>query len=185
MASQSTSGNIISNRYASALYDLASESTSVDQVLNDLGSLQYFTQQNKDLKLLIKSPLISSNDKLIIFEKILSKINAHKLTNTFLKVVSNNKRFSNLPSIIKKFISINSEKRGDILADVTSAENLTDEQKKGINEKLKLILGEKLSLNFAVDKNIIGGLIIKVGSKMIDTSLVSKINKLKISMKGA
>lgn len=185
MASHSNSGDIVSNRYATALYDLASESKSVDQVLNDFANIQNYTEQNKDLKLLIKSPLISSNDKLIIFEKIFATINANKLTNKFLKVISNNKRFSSLPSIIKKFISINSEKRGDILADVTSAEKLTDEQKKGINEKLKLILGEKLSLNFAVDKNIIGGLIIKVGSKMIDTSLISKINKLKISMKGA
>ncbi len=118
-------------------------------------------------------------------EKILSKQLANKLTTTFLKVISNNKRFVHLSSIISQFININAQKRGKILADVTSADKLSDKQKNEINDQLKSILGEKLSLNFKVDKKIIGGLIVKVGSKMIDSSLASKINKLKIAMKGA
>ena len=80
---------------------------------------------------------------------------------------------------------INSKKRGDVLADIISANELNDEQKNNIISQLKNLLGDKLSLNFDVDKKIIGGLIVKVGSKMIDTSLANKINKLKIAMKGA
>ena len=76
-------------------------------------------------------------------------------------------------------------KEEDVLADVTSADDLSEEQRINIKDQLKNILGDKLSLNFKVDKKIIGGLIIKVGSKMIDTSLANKINKLKIAMKGA
>ena len=72
-----------------------------------------------------------------------------------------------------------------MLADITSAEELNDEQRKNIKEQLKNTLGEKLSLKFIIDKKIIGGLVVKVGSKMIDTSLANKINKLKIAMKGA
>ena len=107
------------------------------------------------------------------------------ITNTFIKVIEKNKRFSNLASIITQFININSQKRGDVIADITSADELNDDQKNNITNQLKSILGDKLSLSFDVDKNIMGGLIVKVGSKMIDTSLANKINKLKIAMKGA
>ena len=185
MTSQLSSGDLISDRYASALYDLSAEKNIVDFVLDDLIFLQKCIQENKDLKLLVKSPLIISSDKLNIFEKILSKKKSDELTNTFLKVISSNKRFAKLSSIITQFININSQKRGDILADITSAEELSDSQKIEIKEQLKSILGNKLSLNFNVDRKIIGGLIVKVGSKMVDSSLATKINKLNIAMREA
>jgi len=185
MVSQLASGDLISDRYASALYELVVEKKLVDAVLGDLENLKKILLDNKELSLVIKSPLISSPDKLNIFESLLKKINANELTNTFIKVIEKNKRFSNLTSIIVQFININSQKRGNILADITSADELKDDQKNNITNQLKTILGDKLSLSFDVDKNIMGGLIVKVGSKMIDTSLANKINKLKIAMKGA
>ena len=185
MASQLASGDLVSDRYASALYDLAAEKKLVDDVLGDLSNLKNILKDNKELSLVVKSPLITSIDKLNIFESLLKKINANELTSTFIKVIEQNKRFSNLASIITQFININSKKRGDVLADVTSADELNDDQKNNITNQLKSILGDKLSLSFDVDKNIMGGLIVKVGSKMIDTSLANKINKLKIAMKGA
>jgi F-type H+-transporting ATPase subunit delta len=185
MTSQLASGDLISDRYASALYDLANENKVVDSVIENLNFLKDIISENKELKLVVKSPLITSNDKLEIILKLASEKNFNQLSITFLKVISNNKRFSSLPSIILQFIKINAQKRGDILADVTSADDLSDQQQEDIKEQLRTILGEKLSLNFKVDKNIIGGLIVKVGSKMIDTSLANKINKLNIAMKGA
>jgi len=185
MASQLASGDLVSDRYASALYDLAAEKKLVDPVLDDLSNLKNILKDNKELSLVVKSPLITSIDKLNIFESLLKKINANELTSTFLKVIEKNKRFSNLASIITQFMNINSQKRGDVLADITSADELNDDQKNNITNQLKSILGDKLSLSFDVDKNIMGGLIVKVGSKMIDTSLANKINKLKIAMKGA
>ena len=185
MASKLASGDLIADRYASALYDLAVDIKSVDSVLADLTLLQTMLNDQKDLNLVIKSPLIASTDKLNILEKLLLNIKANKLTLTFLKVLEQNKRFSNLYSIISQFININTYNRGYVLADITSAEELNDEQRKNITEQLKNTLGKKLSLNFIVDKKIIGGLVVKVGSKMIDTSLANKINKLKIVMKGA
>ena len=185
MASKLASGDLIADRYASALYDLAADSKSVDPVLADLTLLQTMLNDHKDLHLVTKSPLIASTDKLDILEKLLLNIKANKLTLTFLKVLEQNKRFSNLYSIISQFININAYNRGDVLADITSAEELNDEQRKNIKEQLKNTLGKKLSLKFIVDKKIIGGLVVKVGSKMIDTSLANKINKLKIAMKGA
>ena len=185
MASQLASGDLVSDRYASALYDLAAEKKLVDPVLEDLSNLKNILKDNKELSLVVKSPLITSIDKLNIFESLLKKINANELTSTFLKVIEKNKRFYNLASIITQFMNINSQKRGDVLADITSADELNDDQKNNITNQLKSILGDKLSLSFDVDKNIMGGLIVKVGSKMIDTSLANKINKLKIAMKGA
>ena len=185
MASQLASGNLISDRYASAIYDLAIEKKAVDLVSKDLEALKKIIQGNKELNLLVKSPLISSNDKLEILLKLIKKQPTNKLTNTFLKVISKNKRFASLTSIILQFININAQKRGDVLADITSADELSDKQKDDIKGHLRTILGDKLSLDFKVDKKIIGGLIVKVGSKMIDASLVSKIDKLKIAMKGA
>ena len=185
MASQLASGDLVSDRYASALYDLAAEKKLVDPVVEDLSNLKNILKDNKELSLVVKSPLITSIDKLNIFESLLKKINANELTSTFLKVIEKNKRFSNLASIITQFMNINSQKRGDVLADITSAGELNDDQKNNITNQLKSILGDKLSLSFDVDKNIMGGLIVKVGSKMIDTSLANKINKLKIAMKGA
>ena len=184
MASQNLSGDLISSRYASALYDLASDAKCVDEVLNDLILLRNNFKESKDLNLVIKSPLIKSQDKLKILNTIFNKVKSNKITLTFFKVLEKNKRFPNLSSIIIQFIKINSEKRGDVSADITSADILNDQQKNNITNQLKNILGDKLSLNFDVYQKIIGGLVVKVGSKMIDTSLVNKINKLKIAMKG-
>ena len=185
MASQLSSGDLISDRYASALYDLASEKKLVDVVLDDLLFIQSMIKNNKDLKLVIKSPLIKSNDKLEILQNILKSKNPNELSLTFLKVLSKNKRFQKTVDIISQFKNINAQKRGDVLADITSAEKLSNEQQDNIKAQLRTILGDKLSLSYKVDEQIIGGLIIKVGSKMIDTSLSNKINKLKIAMKGA
>ena len=184
MASQLSSSNLISDRYASALYDIAAESKCVDDILSDLKLLENCIKNSNQLKLLLKSPLIKSWEKLKIIENILAKKIKNNLTLTFIKVISQNKRFQFLLSIISQFMNINAIKRGNILADVTSANQLSDIQKDEIKNQLKSKLGEKLSLNFKIDKKIIGGLIIKVGSKMIDSSLASKINKLNIAMKG-
>ena len=185
MASKISSGDLISERYGSALYDLASEKKCIDSILNDFEVAEKVLKESSELRQVIRSPLVNSDEKLNILLKIFSQINLHDLTTTFLKVLSDNKRISNLISIILQFKKINSEKRGDITADITSADELSEDEKNNITNQLKNSLGQKLSLNFDVDKDIIGGLIVRVGSKMIDTSILNKINKLKIAMKGA
>ena len=185
MASQHSSNELIADRYASALYELSSEVKCVDKVLEDLLTLQEYIKQNKDFNLLIKSPLIASSEKLKILQKILSNHTANDLTYKFIQVIAHNKRINFLPVIISRYNVINSERRGDVIVHITSAEKMNDQQKNGIKDQLRSILGEKLSLNFKIDNKIIGGLIVKVGSKMIDSSLNSKINKLTIAMKGA
>ena len=185
MASKISSGDLISERYGSALYDLASEKKCIDSILNDFEVAEKVLKESSELRQVIRSPLVNSDEKLNILLKIFSQSNLHDLTTTFLKVLSDNKRISNLISVILQFKKINSEKRGDITADITSADELSEDEKNNITNQLKDSLGQKLSLNFDVDKDIIGGLIVRVGSKMIDTSILNKINKLKIAMKGA
>ena len=185
MSSKISSGDLISERYGSALYDLASEKKCIDSILNDFEVAEKVLKESSELRQVIRSPLVNSDEKLNILLKIFSQSNLHDLTTTFLKVLSDNKRISNLISIILQFKKINSEKRGDITADITSADELSEDEKNNITNQLKNSLGQKLSLNFDVDKDIIGGLIVRVGSKMIDTSILNKINKLKIAMKGA
>ena len=185
MASKISSGDLISERYGSALYDLASEKKCIDSILNDFEVAEKVLKESSELRQVIRSPLVNSDEKLNILLKIFSQSNLHDLTTTFLKVLSDNKRISNLISIILQFKKINSEKRGDITADITSADELSEDEKNNITNQLKNSLGQNLSLNFDVDKDIIGGLIVRVGSKMIDTSILNKINKLKIAMKGA
>ena len=129
MTSQVVSGDLVSDRYASALYDLAAEKKLVDPVLEDLSNLKNILKDNKELNLVIKSPLVTSIDKLNIFQSLLKKINANELTSTFIKVIEKNKRFSSLALIILQFININSHKRGDVLADITSADELNVDQK--------------------------------------------------------
>ena len=185
MASKISSGDLISERYGSALYDLASEKKCIDSILNDFEVAEKVFKESSELRHVIRSPLVNSDEKLNILLKIFSQSKLHDLTTTFLKVLNDNKRISNLISIILQFKKINSEKRGDITADITSADELSEDEKNNITNQLKNSLGQKLSLNFDVDKDIIGGLIVRVGSKMIDTSILNKINKLKIAMKGA
>ena len=185
MTSKISSSDIISDRYGSALYDLASEKKCIDEILNDLDVIEKVMKESSELRHVIKSPLVNSEEKLNILLKIFAGLSFNSLTTTFLKVLDNNKRISNILSIILQFKKINSEKRGDIAANVTSANELSEDEKNNITNQLKNTLGQKLSLNFDVDKDIIGGLIVKVGSKMIDTSIANKINKLKIAMKGA
>ena len=185
MTSKISSGDIISDRYGSALYDIAAENKCIEEILNDFESVEKVMNESSELRHVIRSPLVNSDEKLNILLKIFSQLNFNNLTTTFLKVLDNNKRISNISSIILKFKKINSEKRGDIVASVTSANELSEDDKNNITNQLKSSLGQKLSLNFDVDKDIIGGLIVKVGSKMIDTSILNKINKLKIAMKGA
>ena len=185
MVSQQSSRELIADRYASALYELSSDAKCIDEVSKDLLMLQEYIKQNDDFNLLIKSPLIASNEKLSILQKILSDHTANILTSKFIQVISHNKRINFLPVIFSRYNAINAEKRGDVIADITSAEELSNQQRNEIKDQLRSILGEKLSLNFKINNKIIGGLIVKVGSKMIDSSLNSKINKLTIAMKGA
>ena len=180
---ESSLAGLLSDRYAYALYDLATEENKIEKIIEDLEQLLVYYNKNIKFSLLLNSPLISSDDKLKVLSYLLKNNNSHKLVINLIKVLKKNKRFSLLNNIIKRFKSINTEKRGDIITEVTSAKELSKTQKDKIQNQLRTILGKKLSLNYNVDKTIMAGLIIKFGSTMIDSSLINKINKLQLAMK--
>ena len=179
-----SSVGLLSDRYASALYDLGAEENCIEKIIEDLKEILKYHYENKDFILLLKNPLISNIDKKNVLNYIFEKNKAHKIITKFIEILAKNKRFPILINIIKRLVDINSEKRGNIKTTITSAKDLNETQKKKINEQLKNKLGKNLSINYHVDKSIIAGLIIRHGSKMIDSSLNSKINKLKLIMKG-
>ena len=178
----STSNSLV-DRYASALYDLSVEYNCTDKIINDLNKIKIYEKQNKDFSMLLNNPLISNTDKLSVLTKILKNNNANNLLYNFIKIISKNHRFTSLINIINQFEKINAEKRGNIIANITTAEQLSKLQKNSIQKNLFTTLGNKLTINYAIDKSILGGLIIKVGSKMFDSSILTKINKIKLAIK--
>ena len=185
MESTSSFLDNIADRYASALYDLASEKKCIDKISSDLKIVKEHLNENKDFNLLINSPLISSQEKLRVLNKITDDYSSNIYTKNLFKILAKNKRLNKISPIISRYNAINAKKRGNVIADIISAEELSEKQKMGIDKKLKSILGEKLFLNFKIDTKLLGGLIVKIGSKMVDAYLISKINKLKISMEEA
>ncbi len=185
MTSKTSSINaVLSDRYALALYDLLVENKSIERSIKQINTIKEYQSINKDFKFLLVNPLIQNSDKLKILINLLKHNEVDKIILNFIKVISKNNRFIYLMNIIDRFNEINSEKRGSVIVNITSAEELKDSQKNKINDELLSSLGSKLSINYKVDKFIIGGLIIKIGSKMIDSSILNKINKLKLAIKG-
>ena len=182
---KSSSAELLSDRYASALYSLATEEKCIEKVISDLEKIMKYNIENKDFYLLLQNPLISSNDKKMILNYIFEKNNAHTIIIKFLETLSKNKRFSILINIINRVNEIEDEKKGSVKTEITSAKNLDNIQKDKIYKQLQSKLGQKLSVKYNVDESIIGGLIIKYGSTMIDSSLINKINKIKLAMKEA
>ena len=182
---ESSSVGLLSDRYASALYDLAFEENCIEKIILDLKKIINYNDENKDFSLLLKNPLISIKDKKNVLNYIFKNNKAHIIVDKFIEIVSKNKRFSLLVNIINRFIDIENEKRGSVKTEIISAKNLDDSQKDKIYKQLQSKLGQKLSVKYNVDESIIGGLIIKYGSTMIDSSLINKINKIKLAMKEA
>jgi len=182
---ESSLTGLLSDRYASALYDLATEKNDIEKIIEDLEQILSYFNKNKSFFLLLNSPLISSEDKFKVLNYLLNKNNSHKLIINLIGVLKKNKKFSLLYNIIKRFVDINVEKRGNIIIEITSAKELSKSQKDKIQNQLQIKLGKKLSLHYKFDKTIMGGLIIKFGSTMIDSSLISRVNKLQLAMKEA
>jgi F-type H+-transporting ATPase subunit delta len=173
----------IAKRYASALFDLARDEKAVDKVEAELVDLKKALADSDDLHRLVTSPAFSAEDQERALLAVLKKAKASKLLASFLGIVARNRRLFALPGMIDAFQVMAAEARGEVAADVTSAEPLKDAQRKSLSTALKDAFGRDVTLNEIVDPAILGGLIVKVGSCMVDTSLRTRLNSLKIAMK--
>ncbi|MGI9422433.1 MAG: F0F1 ATP synthase subunit delta [Hyphomicrobiaceae bacterium] len=173
----------VQGRYASALFDLAAEQSQLEAVENDLGVLQAMLDESADLRRMVRSPVFSAEDQTQALDALLSRAGASTLTSNFVKLVTRNRRLFVLPEMIKAFRSLAARSRGEVEADVTSAMALNDSQLQSLKETLKASIGKDVQINAQVDASLLGGLIVKIGSRMIDSSLRTKLSTLKMRMK--
>ena len=174
----------LAGRYAAALYELAEQERVLDGVAGDLTGFKQMMAESHALDRLIRSPVISREDQHAGIRAVLDKAKANALTKKFIGAVIMNRRFFVIGDIIEAFLSELAERRGEIKATVISAVKLTADQVKKMNASLNKALEQKVSLSLAVDETLIGGLIVRVGSRMIDSSISTKLQRLQIAMKG-
>jgi F-type H+-transporting ATPase subunit delta len=180
-SSQSVSG--VAERYASSLFTLALEEGSVAQVSAALDTFQAMIDGSPDLQRLIKSPVFSADEQLGAVSAILESAGISGIAANFLKVAASNRRLFAVPGMIRSFREIYATHRGEISADVTAARPLTAEQETELKAALKGVTGKDVTINVAVDPAILGGLVVQLGSRQIDTSLRTKLSTLKLSLK--
>ena len=183
VADQSQSISGVAERYASSLFELALESGSVDKVGQDLDAFQSLVDESADLKRLIRSPVFSAEDQAKAITAVLERAGISGLVANFLKVVASNRRLFAVPGMVKSFRQIAARHRGQVTADVVSAHALSAAQEKELKTTLKGVTGKDVAVNVTVDPTLLGGLIVKIGSRQIDTSLRTKLSTLKLSLK--
>lgn len=179
---QTVSG--VPGRYATALFELAQEAKSVDQVGADLANFQALLDESDDLKRLVRSPVFSAEDQISALEALCTKAGITSLALNFIKLVAQNRRLFVLPDMIKAFQTLVAQAKGEISAEVTSADKLSAKHLADLKAAIKASVGRDVQLSTRVDPSILGGLIVKVGSRMVDNSLKTKLQNLKTAMKG-
>jgi F-type H+-transporting ATPase subunit delta len=174
----------VAERYASALFELAKEQGQQMPVEQDLIKFQGLMDQSEDLRHLVTSPVFTAEAQGKAIAAIAAKAGISGLTSNFLKVLAANRRLFATADIVKAFRAIAARARGEVSAEVASAQPLTDAHMQALKDQLRGTVGKDVSITAKVDPNLLGGLIVKVGSKMFDSSLRTKLDTLKIAMKG-
>lgn len=172
-------------RYAQALFDLAIETKALDAVESDLKSLKAARDESADLRLMLSSPGYTAEDKGKALVAIGQKAGFNQTTLNFLGLLAANRRASALMSVIASFQALSAAHRGVVAAEVTTAVKLTAAQAKGVKAALAQTLGKEPEITTRVDPAILGGLKVKVGSRLFDASLRTKLDSLKFALKRA
>ena len=183
MASEKAQGGL-AGRYANAVFELAQDQKAVDAVSTDLASLRRALDSSPDLARLVRSPVFGAADQAKALKAILEKMGAHPLTAKFVLLLAQKRRLFVLTQIIAAYEHLVAKSRGETEAEVTSARHLNDDEVAELRSMLKAGLGKEPRLHSRVDPTLLGGLIVKVGSRMIDSSLRTKLDGLRSAMKG-
>jgi len=171
-----------SNRYALALFELASENSELDAVEKNVNELLTIYDTSEDLKNFIKNPTLSQSNQLEILNKIASQMSLSKIIKNFLSVLVTKRRIFFIKKIFLNFLSIVSKQRGELKALLVSSKNLTGEELESLNKDLSQTMGAPITFDYNVDENLIGGLKMQIGSLMIDTSIKNKLKKYEQTM---
>ena len=170
------------NRYSLALYELAAESNLLSQVEENSSALLNLISNNKDFANLIKDPTISSDMLINVIKKISESFNLENLFRNFLSFLITKRRFFYIEKILTNFSEICSKKRGELKAEIKSAKELTQDEIRKITDELSNNFKSKIKLNYLHDQSLIGGLVVQVGSTMIDTSIKNKLQQIENRM---
>ncbi|MBN9051594.1 MAG: F0F1 ATP synthase subunit delta [Rhizobiales bacterium] len=176
----------MAGRYANALFELARDEKKLDAVKADLEAFDALIANNKDLERLVRSPVYGADDQLKALSAILDKAGIGGLAANFLRVLTTNRRLFAVREVIRDYKALVAHNKGEVTAEVTVAEPLNDKNMDALKSAIKSVTGGKdIDFNVKVDPAIIGGLIVKVGSRMVDSSLRTKLNSIKFAMKEA
>lgn len=173
----------VAKRYAAALLELAEDGGATSEVERDLAAFDAMLAESADLVRLVRSPVFTADEQQAALGALLAKAGITGLAANFVKLAAKNRRLFVLPDMIKAFRALLAEKRGEATAEVVSAAQLSDAHVAALKEGLSASTGKKINIAARVDPALIGGLVVKVGSRMVDTSLRTKLNSLKFAMK--
>jgi len=170
------------NRYAIALYELASENSELEVVEKNVIELLSIYSSSEDLKNFIKNPTQTQSNQIEILSKISTQMNLSKIIRNFLSVLIIKRRIFFIKKIFLNFLSLTSKKRGELKAFLTSSRKLTNEELESLNKDLSQTVGASIKFDYKVDEDLIGGLKVQIGSLMIDTSIKNKLKKYEQTM---
>ena len=174
----------LAGRYASALYDLASERDLTAAVEGDLANLAQAVRDSDDLAALIRNPEVSRQAAGKAIDGVAQLLGLSELTRNFLGVLAHNRRLGHLPDVARAYAAIAAAERGEVTAQVVTAHPLGDNQRRELAAKLKAREGREILIDASVDPEILGGLVVTIGSRRIDGSLRTRLNSLAQAMKG-
>jgi F-type H+-transporting ATPase subunit delta len=185
VAAEDPSVSGVSGRYATALFELARDEKSIDPVRADLDRFEAMLTDSADLRRLVRSPVFSADSQSRALAAVLDEAGISGTAANFLKVLTANRRLFAVSDVIRAFRALVARFRGEATADITVAEPLNDRNLDVLKTALKSVTGKDVALNVNVDPSIIGGLVVKLGSRMVDSSLRTKLNSIKHAMKEA
>lgn len=184
MPSDTKGASGLAGRYATALFELAESRKILDEVAGDFARLRAMMDECADLRRLTLSPVISREDQARAMTALAEQAGMSGLTRNFLGLVATNRRLFALGPMIDAYLALLAESRGEVTAQITSVGKLTQKHMDAIANALRMAVGSEIAIEARVDPSLLGGLIVKVGSKMIDSSLRTKLQKLELAMKG-
>lgn len=184
MATELAQETGLAGRYANAVFELAQEEKSVETVERDFTALRTLVERNSDLARLVKAPVFSREDQARAMKSVLERMGAARLTTQFVLTLTSKGRLFALTDVIRSFDRLLARLRGEVRAQVISARALSDSETVELKAVLKSKLGRDPRLETKVDTTLLGGLVVKVGSRMIDSSLRTKLNGIRVAMRG-
>jgi F-type H+-transporting ATPase subunit delta len=184
LAAQDTGTAGLAARYAAALFELADEAKELDRIATDLRTIRALIAESADLRRLVRSPVLTRAEQGRAITAVLQKAEVSDLMLRFVGLVAENRRLFALTDMIKAYLSELARRRGEVTASVTSAVSLSDAQTAALTEALRRAVGGKVAVETHTDASLIGGLVVQVGSRMVDSSLKSKLQRLQLVMKG-